>query len=228
MGADTFYRWKRLYGGLQREELQRVRVLEEENRRLKRLIADQALNLQLLQNLYAYVGNNPVAYTDPFGLKVCVKGKNAKETQRLRNAVQDGTDTDITWGDDGCVESFKARGHEGFEKMQAGFRHLVFTDRVTFNVSFTPEYTSTQHDPLIVSVFYGSEGLPYKTGPLGRCDGGVASMNVPQVMAHELVHHFPVAFGKPMNSDENEAIATGDNPYNRANNRPERCQHNPW
>jgi putative transposase len=50
MGADTFYRWKRLYGGLQREELQRVRVLEEENRRLKRVIADQALNLQLLQD----------------------------------------------------------------------------------------------------------------------------------------------------------------------------------
>lgn len=50
MGADTFYRWKRLYGGLQREELQRVRTLEEENRRLKRVIADQALNLQLLQD----------------------------------------------------------------------------------------------------------------------------------------------------------------------------------
>jgi len=50
MGADTFYRWKRLYGGLQREELQRVRALEDENRRLKRLIADQALNLQLLQD----------------------------------------------------------------------------------------------------------------------------------------------------------------------------------
>ena len=50
IGADTFYRWKRLYGGLQREELQRVRVLEEENRRLKRVVADQALNLQLLQD----------------------------------------------------------------------------------------------------------------------------------------------------------------------------------
>ena len=50
IGADTFYRWKRLYGRLQREELQRVRVLEEENRRLKRVVADQALNLQLLQD----------------------------------------------------------------------------------------------------------------------------------------------------------------------------------
>ncbi|OLC70177.1 MAG: transposase [Gemmatimonadetes bacterium 13_1_40CM_4_69_8] len=50
IGQDTFYRWKRLYGGLEREELQRVRALEEENKRLKRVVADQALNLQLLQD----------------------------------------------------------------------------------------------------------------------------------------------------------------------------------
>ena len=50
IGQDTFYRWKRLYGGLERAELQRVRVLEEENKRLKRVVADQALNLQLLQD----------------------------------------------------------------------------------------------------------------------------------------------------------------------------------
>jgi len=39
-----------LYGGLEREELQRVRALEEENKRLKRVVADQALNVQLLQD----------------------------------------------------------------------------------------------------------------------------------------------------------------------------------
>lgn len=50
IGQQTFYRWKALYGGLQREELQRVRALEEENKRLKRVIADQALNIQLLQD----------------------------------------------------------------------------------------------------------------------------------------------------------------------------------
>jgi putative transposase len=49
IGQDTFYRWKRLYGGLEREELQRVRALEEKNNRLKR-VADQALHLQLLQD----------------------------------------------------------------------------------------------------------------------------------------------------------------------------------
>lgn len=51
IGQDTFYRWKRKYGGLHRPELQRLRQLEGENRKLKRLVADQALNLQVLKDL---------------------------------------------------------------------------------------------------------------------------------------------------------------------------------
>jgi putative transposase len=51
IGQDTFYRWKRKYGGLQRSELQRLHQLEDENRTLKRLVADQALNLQVLKDL---------------------------------------------------------------------------------------------------------------------------------------------------------------------------------
>jgi len=51
IGADTFYRWKRKYGGLQQAELQRLKALEEENRWLKRLVAEQALHLQVLQDV---------------------------------------------------------------------------------------------------------------------------------------------------------------------------------
>jgi putative transposase len=51
IGADTFYRWKRRYGGLQPSELHRLRALEDENRRLKRLVPDRALNLQVLKDL---------------------------------------------------------------------------------------------------------------------------------------------------------------------------------
>jgi putative transposase len=47
----TFHRWRRKYGGLQASEAQRLRALEEENRRLKRLVADQALNLQVVKDL---------------------------------------------------------------------------------------------------------------------------------------------------------------------------------
>lgn len=47
----TLYRWKRKYGGLQVSEAKRLKALEEENRRLKRLVADQALNLQVVKDL---------------------------------------------------------------------------------------------------------------------------------------------------------------------------------
>ena len=47
----TFYRWRRKYGGLQVNEARRLKALEEENRRLKRLVADQALNLQVVKDL---------------------------------------------------------------------------------------------------------------------------------------------------------------------------------
>ena len=47
----TFHRWKRKYGGLQVSEAKRLRALEEENRQLKRIVADQALNLQVVKDL---------------------------------------------------------------------------------------------------------------------------------------------------------------------------------
>ena len=47
----TFYRWRKKYGGLDGTEARRLKQLEEENRRLKRIVADQALNLQVLKDL---------------------------------------------------------------------------------------------------------------------------------------------------------------------------------
>jgi putative transposase len=48
---QTLYRWKKKYGGLQVSEAKRLRALEEENRQLERIIADQALNLQVVKDL---------------------------------------------------------------------------------------------------------------------------------------------------------------------------------
>jgi putative transposase len=48
---QTLYRWKKKYGGLQVTEAKRLKSLEEENRQLKRLVADQALNLQVVKDL---------------------------------------------------------------------------------------------------------------------------------------------------------------------------------
>ena len=48
---QTLYRWKKKYGGLQVNEAKRLKALEEENRQLKRLVAEQALNLQVVKDL---------------------------------------------------------------------------------------------------------------------------------------------------------------------------------
>ncbi len=45
----TYYRWKKKFGGLEVSEAKRLRQLEEENRRLKTLVADLTLDKQALQ-----------------------------------------------------------------------------------------------------------------------------------------------------------------------------------
>ena len=44
ISEQTFYRWKRLYGGLGPSEVPRLKQLEEENRRLKQMVADLSLD----------------------------------------------------------------------------------------------------------------------------------------------------------------------------------------
>ena len=47
----TFYNWRSRYGGMDVSEARRLRQLEEENQRLKRLVADQALDIQVLKDV---------------------------------------------------------------------------------------------------------------------------------------------------------------------------------
>ena len=47
----TFYNWRSRYGGMDVWEARRLRQLEEENQRLKRLVADQALDIQVLKEV---------------------------------------------------------------------------------------------------------------------------------------------------------------------------------
>ena len=49
VSEQTFYRWKRQFAGLGVAELRRLRQLEEENRKLKQLVADQSLDKHMLQ-----------------------------------------------------------------------------------------------------------------------------------------------------------------------------------
>ncbi len=53
VSEQTFYRWRRKYGGLEINEAQRLKQLDEENRRLKRMVAELSLDNQMLRDVVA-------------------------------------------------------------------------------------------------------------------------------------------------------------------------------
>jgi putative transposase len=55
----TFYTWRSKYGGLEISEMRRLRQLEEENRRLKAIVADQALDIRALKDVLTKNGYGP-------------------------------------------------------------------------------------------------------------------------------------------------------------------------
>ena len=51
ISEQTFYRWKKQYAGMGIGEVRRLKQLDEENRRLKQLVADLTLDKQMLQEV---------------------------------------------------------------------------------------------------------------------------------------------------------------------------------
>ena len=51
VSEQTVYRWKSKYGGLEVSELKRLKQLEDENRRLKKIVAHQALDIEMLKDV---------------------------------------------------------------------------------------------------------------------------------------------------------------------------------
>ena len=51
ISEQSFYRWRKEYGGLQVEQAKRMKDLEKENSRLKRLVADLSLEKQVLKDI---------------------------------------------------------------------------------------------------------------------------------------------------------------------------------
>ena len=47
----TFYKWKAKYSGMEVSDLRKLRTLEDENRRLKQIVADQALDIVALKSV---------------------------------------------------------------------------------------------------------------------------------------------------------------------------------
>jgi putative transposase len=53
ISTATYHAWKRRFGGMDVSEAKRLRALEEENSRLKRLVADQAVQIHILKEVNA-------------------------------------------------------------------------------------------------------------------------------------------------------------------------------
>ena len=51
ISEQTYYRWRKEYGGLRLDQAKRLKALEEENLRLKKLVADQALDNAMLKEV---------------------------------------------------------------------------------------------------------------------------------------------------------------------------------
>ena len=51
ISEQTFYRWKKLYGGLQSDQVRELKQLQEENARLKKVVAERTLDKAILQDV---------------------------------------------------------------------------------------------------------------------------------------------------------------------------------
>jgi hypothetical protein len=51
ISESSYDRWRNQHGGMKAEEAVRLKTLEDENRRLKQLVADQALDIQMLRHI---------------------------------------------------------------------------------------------------------------------------------------------------------------------------------
>jgi putative transposase len=53
VSEHTYYRWKAKFGGMEVSDAKKLKSLEDENRRLKQMVADQALDIQMLKAVVA-------------------------------------------------------------------------------------------------------------------------------------------------------------------------------
>ena len=51
MSEQSFYKWKAKYGGMELSDVKKMKLLEEENRKLKKLVVEQALDIMVLKDL---------------------------------------------------------------------------------------------------------------------------------------------------------------------------------
>ena len=57
ISEPTYHRWRQQYGGMKANAVKRLKQLEEENRRLKKAVADLTLDKQILKEANEFLGN---------------------------------------------------------------------------------------------------------------------------------------------------------------------------
>ncbi|HSF29641.1 MAG TPA: RHS repeat-associated core domain-containing protein [Candidatus Tectomicrobia bacterium] len=176
-------------------------------------------------NLYQFNGNDPVSYSDPFGLKVCFRGNTPAENTKLRQTAEQATDTKIKVDSRNCVKkvTFQGSKNESLAVLADNFINLVKSDEL-YTVKFTPEADSPQHNTHVINIAYMAEGLAYATMVNGTCVDNQRAYSFPQVFAHELFHHRTVPFTGKMDGNENNSVAA-ENVYNDFAGRPRRCKY---
>jgi putative transposase len=55
---QTYYRWRKEYGGMKVDQAKRLKAIEKENVRLKRLVAEKELDIQILKEAMAFESKN--------------------------------------------------------------------------------------------------------------------------------------------------------------------------
>ena len=58
VSRQTFYRWRKEFGGMRVDQARRLKVLEQENLRLKHLVADKELDIQILKETLSLESKN--------------------------------------------------------------------------------------------------------------------------------------------------------------------------
>ena len=79
----TFYNWRKKYGGLMPSEMRRLKQLEEENGKLRKLVADLSLDRAMLQEVLA----KKLLYHRPYGL-TCAQSRVAMEVMRAGSGTK--------------------------------------------------------------------------------------------------------------------------------------------
>ncbi|MEM9478100.1 MAG: IS3 family transposase [Verrucomicrobiota bacterium] len=137
ISEQTFYRWKSKYGGMEVSEARRLKELEEENRRLKKLVAEQALDIDMLKHVKLKKVVKPAAKREAVKelqksfevslRRACglmrlsissyyYRGGSARDDGPLRVALREGASRRRRWGYRMLTDMLRRQGFEDNHK----------------------------------------------------------------------------------------------------------------